>query len=73
MTLLVKFAERLYTVLVNFKQRLHGGVYVGERIYQFKKYSRTLEEYQKHMLELSQQFGIGFDKIVASFVSLFLK
>ena len=43
------------------------------RIYQFTKYNRTLEEYQKHMLELSTQYGIGFDKIVASFVAFFLK
>jgi hypothetical protein len=49
------------------------GSHSAYRIYQFKKYNRTLEEYQKHMTELSKQFGIGFDKIVASFVSFFLK
>jgi hypothetical protein len=35
--------------------------------------TRTLEEYQRHMLEVSKQYGIGFDKIVASFVSFFLR
>jgi hypothetical protein len=43
------------------------------RIYQFKKYNLTLEEYQRHMLEVSKRYGIGFDKIVASFVSFFLR
>ena len=49
------------------------GSHSSYRIYQFKKYNRTLEEYHKHMLELSKQLGIGFDKIVASFVSFFLR
>ena len=49
------------------------GSHSSYRIYQFKKYSLTLEQYQKHMLDLSKQYGIGFDKIVASFVSFFLK
>jgi hypothetical protein len=49
------------------------GSHSSYRIYQFKKYNLTLEQYHKHMLDLSKQYGIGFDKIVASFVSFFLK
>ena len=48
------------------------GSHSSYRIYQFLKYSRTLEDYQKHMQDLSKQFGIGYDKIVASFVGFFL-
>ena len=48
------------------------GSHSSYRIYQFLKYSRTLEDYQKHMQDLSKQFGMGYDKIVASFVGFFL-
>ena len=48
------------------------GSHSSYRIYQFVKYSRTLEDYQKHMQDLSKQFGMGYDKIVASFVGFFL-
>ena len=44
------------------------GSHSSYRIYQFKKYNKTLEEYQKHMLDISKQFGLTFDKIVAAFV-----
>ena len=37
MTLLVKFAASLFTVLVNFKQRFDGGVYIREEINQLKE------------------------------------
>ena len=48
------------------------GSHSSYRIYQFQKYSRTLEEYQKHMRDLSKQYGMGYDRIVASFVGFFL-
>ena len=48
------------------------GSHSSYRIYQFKKYGLTLPEYQQHMLNLSKQYGVGFDKIVAKFVSFFL-
>ena len=48
------------------------GSHSSYRIYQFLKYSRTLEDYQKHMQDLSKQFGMGYDKIVSSFVGFFL-
>ena len=48
------------------------GSHSSYRIYQFVKYNRTLEDYQKHMQDLSKQFGMGYDKIVASFVGFFL-
>ena len=48
------------------------GSHSSYRIYQFQKYSRTLEDYQKHMQDLSKQSGMGYDKIVASFVGFFL-
>ena len=48
------------------------GSHSSYRIYQFKKYGLKLPEYQQHMLNLSKQYGVGFDKIVARFVSFFL-
>jgi hypothetical protein len=48
------------------------GSHSSYRIYQFKKYGLKLAEYQQHMLNLSKQYGVGFDKIVARFVSFFL-
>ena len=44
------------------------GSHSSYRIYQFQKYSRTLEYYQKHIQDLSKQLGMGYVKIVASFV-----
>ena len=48
------------------------GSHSSYRIYQFKKYGLKLPEYQQHMSNLSKQYGIGYDKIVARFVSFFL-
>ena len=48
------------------------GSHSSYRIYQFKKYGLKLEEYQQHMNNLSKQYGVGFDKIVARFVGFFL-
>ena len=48
------------------------GSHSSYRIYQFKKYGLKLPEYQQHMLNLSKQYGVGFDKIVARFVGFFL-
>ena len=47
------------------------GSHSSYRIYQFKKYGLKLPEYQQHMLNLSKQYGVGFDKVVARFVSFF--
>jgi len=48
------------------------GSHSSYRIYQFKKYGLKLPEYQQHMSNLSKQYGVGYDKIVARFVSFFL-
>jgi hypothetical protein len=48
------------------------GSHSAYRIYQFKNYGLKLPEYQQHMANLSKQYGVGFDKIVARFVSFFL-
>ena len=48
------------------------GSHSSYRIYQFKNYGLKLPEYHQHMLNLSKQYGVGFDKIVARFVSFFL-
>jgi hypothetical protein len=48
------------------------GSHSAYRIYQFKNYGLKLAEYQKHMANLSKQYGIGYDKIVARFVGFFL-
>jgi hypothetical protein len=49
------------------------GSHCAYRIYQFKKYGLNLAEYEHHLLGLSKQYGIGYDRIVARFVSFFLK
>jgi hypothetical protein len=48
------------------------GSHSSYRIYQFKKYGLKLEDYQRHMSNLSKQYGVSYDKIVARFVSFFL-
>jgi hypothetical protein len=48
------------------------GSHCAYRIYKFQKDNLTLAEYQKHMIELSKQYGITYDAIVASFVGFFL-
>ena len=49
------------------------GSHSAYRIYQFKKYGLNHAEYQQHMINLSKQYGIGYDRIVARFVSFFLR
>ena len=48
------------------------GSHCAYRIYKFQKDNLTMAEYQKHMIELSKQYGITYDAIVASFVGFFL-
>jgi len=48
------------------------GSHCAYRIYKSQKDNLTLGEYQRHMVELSEQYGIAYDAIVASFVGFFL-
>ena len=49
------------------------GSHVAYRIYNFLKKNMTLEQYQKHMADLSKNFGLSYDKLVAAFVSNYIK
>jgi hypothetical protein len=49
------------------------GSHCAYRIHKFQKANFTLAEYQQHMNNLSKQYGISYDKIVARFVSFFLR
>ena len=58
-------------------ERLRKGVNtcgsnVAYRIYNFIKKDMDLEQYHKHMEDLSKSFGLSYDKLVAAFISYFI-